>query len=76
MPVPTGFSENAVDFLVCYRGYFLAIETKIHPRKPTALQQHFMDEVHEAEGFVCLAYDLGAIERVLSLIDAEADKVV
>lgn len=69
MPVPTGFSEGAVDFLVCYKGTFLAIETKVHPRRATALQLHFLNEIREAGGRAVLAYDLEEVHRALQAID-------
>lgn len=28
MPVPGGYGKSTVDFLVCYRGVFIAIEAK------------------------------------------------
>lgn len=69
MPVPTGYSEGAVDFLVCYNGHFLAIETKIHPRKPTKLQIDFLISVHKSGGSAVLAYDMDEVELALIAID-------
>lgn len=69
MPVPTGYSENAVDFLVCFKGHFVAIETKIHPRKPTALQIDFLVQVHKAGGSSVVAYDMEEVYLALACID-------
>ena len=69
MPVPHGYSEGAVDFLVCYKGHYLAIETKVHPRKATTLQLKFLAEVHKAGGSAALAYDLEEVHLALSHIE-------
>jgi hypothetical protein len=69
MPVPTGFSEGAVDFLVCYLGAFLAIETKIAPRKPTPLQEQFLNEITEAGGYAVVAYGLEDVKTALYSIE-------
>lgn len=44
------FQSAAVDFLICYKGYFLALEAKVGKNKPTARQLRFMEEVQEAGG--------------------------
>lgn len=69
MPVPTGYSENAVDFLVCYKGTFLSIETKVWPRKITTQQSDFSKDIIDAGGVAVLAYDLPVIEAALAMID-------
>lgn len=69
MPVPHGYSEGAVDFLVCYEGHFLAIETKIHPRKATKLQLDFLVAIYKAGGSAVLAYDLEEVHLALSHIE-------
>lgn len=69
MPVPTGFSENAVDFLCCARGTFLAIETKVGNNKPTKLQLDFLVSIIKAGGSAVVAYDLEEIRIALHEID-------
>lgn len=39
MPVPSGYGAVSIDFLVCYRGRFIAIETKAPGKEPTDLQK-------------------------------------
>ena len=38
MPVQMGYGAPSVDFLGCYRGKFVALETKAPGRKPTPRQ--------------------------------------
>lgn len=39
MPVPTGFGKRTLDYLICFNGLFLAIETKAPGEVPTAQQE-------------------------------------
>jgi penicillin-binding protein-related factor A (putative recombinase) len=75
MPVPTGYSEGAVDFLVCYKGYYIAIETKVHPNKATALQIDFMEQIIAAGGISILAYSVRIIEAVLNVVGEDFPNV-
>lgn len=58
-PVPSGFGASSLDCIVCYRGVFLAIETKAPKKKPTPRQE------------LCIAQMRAAGGRVL-VIDSEA----
>lgn len=54
------YSEIGVsDLLVCYRGHFVAIETKMPGKKPTQMQERFLEEVRAAggEAFVFVGKD-------------------
>ena len=65
MPVQMGYGSTAVDFLCCVKGRFVAIETKVKPRKPTKLQDKFLKEVRSAYGISIVAYNLEDIVEVL-----------
>lgn len=65
MPVQMGFGAATVDFLCCVRGRFVAIETKIWPRKATPRQERCMREVRDAGGIAFVAYDLGSVHAQL-----------
>jgi hypothetical protein len=69
MPVPTGYSEGAVDFIMCYKGRYVATETKVHPNTMTVLQQDFLLDVIQAGGVGILAYHTDIVMRVLDFID-------
>ena len=51
MPMGTGYGSAGVsDFIVCYKGYFIAIEAKAGKGTTTALQDKWLNEVGKAEG--------------------------
>lgn len=69
-PASNQFStRKKVDFNICYKGHFLAVETKIHPREPTSLQLEFMAEVMEAGGSTVVVYELQELEDALAKVD-------
>lgn len=52
MPASNAFgTSGASDFHAVKEGMFLAIETKVKGRKPTALQKRFLDEIRAAAAF-------------------------
>lgn len=61
MPLPTSWGANAVDFICCVRGRYVAIETKIRPRKATARQNAFLHNVQRAGGIAFVAYDMATV---------------
>lgn len=50
MPVQTGYGAPALDFYVCLRGRFLAIETKAPKKKPTPRQLVVINDIKAAGG--------------------------
>lgn len=62
MPVPGGWGKSGLDFIVCFYGRFLSIETKAPGKEPTPRQQFTMREVRKAEGVAT---------KVLSVEDAK-----
>ncbi len=69
MPVPTGYGKNGVDFDICYRRLYIALETKVHPNTITTQQRDFLQEVKDAGGVGILAYDLDTVYEQLKRID-------
>jgi hypothetical protein len=61
MPVQCGFGKRSVDFICCLKGRFVAIETKIWPRKSTPLQRLCLEEVRKAGGIAFVAYDMDTV---------------
>jgi len=51
-PVPGGYGASSLDCLVCYHGWFIAIETKAPGKKPTPRQELCIDEIKQAHGTV------------------------
>ena len=55
MPVQTGYGAKTLDFLVCWRGFFLSIEAKAPGKAPTKYQQITMQRILDAGGIaVCI----------------------
>ena len=51
MPMGSGFGNSGVpDFLICSKGKFIAVEAKAGKNKPTALQEHNMEQIRAAGG--------------------------
>lgn len=56
MPVQTGYGKRALDYLICYRGRFFAIETKDKGKDLTTLQK-LTRAAMEAAGAIVLKVD-------------------
>ncbi len=78
MPVPTGYGAKGVpDFIICYRGVFLAVEAKSGPgRQPTKLQLHQMKKIRFAGGIAIVIHsdNLSELVDILDKIDMAADR--
>ena len=76
MPLPTAWGANAVDFICCVRGRYVAIETKIWPRKATPRQLNFLRNVRNAGGIGFVAYEMANVYAQLAhLVDKTPDAV-
>ena len=61
--------ENGIsDFLICYRGKYIAIELKTlaHPWDPKSLQADFFEEVRDAGGRTAVCYSLEEVKAVMA----------
>lgn len=58
------------DIIACYRGRFLAVETKREDNKPEPAQCRIHAEILSARGFVVVAYTVGDVLRLLDAVDA------
>lgn len=52
MPVPGGFGPSSLDYILCARGVFVAIETKKPGGKLTARQEFIASQIRAASGKV------------------------
>jgi len=52
MPVQTGYGAPALDFHVCHRGRYAAVETKAAGKKLTKRQEFISAEINKAGGKV------------------------
>lgn len=52
MPVPGGYGESTLDYIVCHMGRFAAIETKAPGKKLTDRQRVIRSMIERADGKV------------------------
>ena len=71
MPIGSGFGNAGTpDFLVCYKGKFIAIEAKAGKGKVTALQGHQLGKIMQpgGEAFIINDKNIDQLEEVLNEI--------
>jgi hypothetical protein len=75
MPVVSGFGRGSLDYLICFHGKFIAVETKAPGKKPTPRQRQMIAQIERTDGQVLVidtekgAQELGAL---MSSITCEA----
>lgn len=67
MPVQNGMGKPSLDFIVCHRGRFIAIETKTAKGDPTLRQKMTMDEMQAAGAIVIVVRGTGDAESLTYL---------
>lgn len=68
MPVQNGMGSPTLDFICCFRGHYIAIETKAPGGKPTERQTMTMAQIADAGGIVYVISEqahLDVLERKL-----------
>lgn len=74
MPVPYGYGASSLDYLICVRGRFLAIETKAPGGKPTDRQKMIINQIRAAGGTVfVIDGDTADLETFLESIKHDPD---
>ena len=73
MPVQTGYGRKTLDYLLCYNGHFIAIETKAPGKKMTSLQGEIACQIMEAGGKVFLVDGPDGIDRVVGALISYAN---
>lgn len=79
MPVMGGMASNGTpDFLICYKGRFIAIEAKAGKGKPTALQLVRLKEIDKAGGVAVVINEnnVTSFSEILDHIDNGFTKAV
>ena len=56
------------DVIACYKGRFIAVETKVKGGKPSPLQVYEIKKIIKAQGYAIVAYSLDEIKEVLDEI--------
>ena len=68
-PVTSGYGHSGVpDIIVCYKGYFVAIECKAKGGKTTALQQQQIEKIRISGG-AALVIDPSTLEYVRNTLE-------
>jgi hypothetical protein len=69
MPVQSGFGTTGLDFFLCIRGKFIAVETKAdHTKKLRPRQIGVMDQIHLAGGKVFIVYDQATCDTMIATL--------
>ena len=66
-----GYGEAGIpDIVVCYRGYFIAVECKAGKGKTTALQDKNLKQIRDAEGIAIVVNEenLQELQDILNVI--------
>ena len=58
------------DIIVCYKGWFIALEAKVGKNKPTKLQAATIDKIRQAGGTAAVVYSVEDVKAVLSEMEA------
>jgi hypothetical protein len=68
MPVQRGFGSPALDYLLCVRGRFVAIETKAPGKKLTPLQEVTKKAMEDAGAIVLVVWDETSLELAVKIM--------
>lgn len=69
MPVQTGYGKRGVDFFVCYKGMFVAIEAKRKGGYAKKFQIELVEQIRDAHGHAIVADSVRDVVAVLDYID-------
>lgn len=70
MPVPGGYGARTVDYLVCVKGVFLAIEAKRPGGKATELQEATLERIRDAGGIAFVVHDDASVAELKRWLDS------
>lgn len=57
------------DILGCYKGFSFVIECKVDKNKTTKIQDHQLNQWHEAGSYVLVAYDLISVKEMINYLE-------
>ena len=70
MPVQTGYGAAGVDFYICYKGQFIALETKAGKAEPSPSQRKVLEDVDSCGGIALCINDVSMLRQRIEWIDA------
>ena len=62
MPVQNGMGAPSLDFVCCFKSFYLAIEAKAPGKKPTERQKKTMRKIRAAGGYAFVVHDAATLE--------------
>jgi hypothetical protein len=65
--------QGVPDRLICYRGFFIASETKKPGGRTTPIQEHELRQIREAGGVAIVSFDVDEVEAAMDEIDRRLD---
>lgn len=68
MPVQSGFGDRTVDFHICFRGLFIAVEAKRKKGRARNYQQRIMDQIRDAGGETLCIDKIDELKALLDYI--------
>lgn len=68
MPVKMGMGKRVVDFLICFHGFFLAIEAKRKGAQARKFQLRILDQVRRAGGGALCVDSATQLRQVLNFV--------
>lgn len=68
MPVQSGYGKPALDYILCYKGRFISIETKKPGGQMTPLQLSTKAQIEAAGGIVLLVWDEDSLALAMKIV--------
>lgn len=69
MPVQGGYGKRQLDFTICFKGMFIAIEAKRKSGYAKKFQLDLVETIRDAHGHAIVADCVEDVEKVISYID-------
>jgi hypothetical protein len=69
MSVQTGFGRRTLDFLICYRGWFAAVEVKRKGGKGRLFQERLVEDIKKSGGAARIVDDVSEVESLLIAVN-------
>ncbi|HEX8838232.1 MAG TPA: hypothetical protein VF748_14920 [Candidatus Acidoferrum sp.] len=76
MPVQSGYGTRTIDFLICFRGRFIAVEAKREGARAARFQQRILDGISKAGGLAFCVDTAEELKTVFAWLTAEELKTV
>lgn len=68
-PVPNGIGASHLDFIGCYHGVYISVETKAPGKKPTPRQKWRIESVERAGGIALVIDGVEGLKQLECVLD-------